>query len=258
MKQAAKKKPAKPKKSGGKNSGGASPKRKWAIWGAAVAAALLLLTLTAALLVFSPYRDYSAPQLGEPHYLLLRRIATDLRKNRTRDEAEIRLSPDETGLLLDIVRHASQFARGTAPVPPPENFMLGYGKDGGVRFAVPFDAAGSWCFGGKIYVSGAFFFEKKENEVVPEMPELRFGRVGIPVPGGLDTLRPSWKDELREKLPPEFMTSVRDIHAERDGTVVLIYRPRELRRPLKRRLSGVQEKSSGELRPTLDQLIKAL
>ena len=258
MTAAKKKSSAKPKGNGGKSSLKASLRRRWPIWCAAACAVAALLTLFVAWLTFSPYRDYSAPQLGEPHFLLLRRIATELRRNRTRKEAEIRLSPEETGLMLDIVRHASQFVKGKNQLPPPENFILQYRNDGGVRFAIPAEAAGSWCLGGKIYVSGVLYFEKRGDEVIVEMPKLRFGRADLPIPGGLDTWRPSWKDEVKDSLPPEFMTAVKSIYAERDGTVVLVYHPQELRKPLKKSLSGVQDQSTGELRPTLEQLIKAL
>ena len=247
---------------GGKDSGDASRKKKKVIlWSAilgGVLAVVALLTLLGAWLTFSPCRDYSAPELDEPHFLLLRRIATDLRKNRNLNEAELRLSPDEVDMLLDIVRHSSQFVKGKKPLPPPKSLMFRYRKNGSFFFSAPIPVAEEWCFGGNIYVSGELLFVKNGDEVVSDMTDLRFGRVDLPVPGGLDTVRPSWKQDVKKSLPPEFMNSVRSINAERDGTLVVVYRPRELRKPLKKQLTKLQKNCSGELKVTLEQLIKAL
>ncbi len=255
-KTAAKPRP-KPAKKRATNSAGASPWRKVLIWSAAILGALALSALLLAWLTFSSYRDLSAPQLGEPHYLLLRRLATMMRSNRKLKEATLRLSPQEVDQLFDIVRHASQFVP-ERQMPPPRSFMLRYRDDGGVFVSAPAPVAGEWCFGGKVYVSGLLYFEKQEDEVIVDMPRLSFGRADVPIPGGLDTVYPSWKKELKEALPAEFMTAVKSLHSERDGSVVLVYRPQELRRPLKKQLSKVEERCSGELKLPLGQLIKSL
>lgn len=248
------KKPAKPRVKG---TAPASPRCKALVWCAAVLGALALLLLLLAWLTFSSYRDLSAPQLGEPHYLLLRRLATTMRNNRKLKEATIRLSPQEVNQLFDIVRHASQFVPDRQ-APPPKSFMLRYRDDGGVFVSAPAPVAGAWCFGGKIYVSGLLYFEKQDDEVIADVPKLRFGRADLPVPGGLNTVYPAWKTQLKEALPEEFMTAVRSLHTERDGTVVLVYRPQEIRRPLKKQLSKVEDRCSGELKLPLGQLIKSL
>lgn len=255
---ATKKAPAgKTAKKPGKRAAAASPRRKIIIWCAAILGALVLLTLLLTWLTFSPYRDFSAPQLDEPHYLLLRRLATEMRTNRKRQEAAIRLSPREVDLLFDIVRHASQFIPDDR-MPPPKSFMLRCRDDGGVFISAPAPVAGEWCFGGRVYASGVLYFEKQGDEIIVDLPKLRVGRADLPVPGGLDTVYPSWKRELKDALPPEFMTSVKSLYSERDGTVVLVYRPQELRRPLKEQLSKVEERCSGELKLPLGQLIKSL
>ena len=69
---------------------------------------------------------------------------------------------------------------------------------------------------------------------------------------------PVFLRKLKEALPEVFMTAVKCIHSERDGTFVLVYRPAELSRPLKERLSAVEERCSGELKLPLGQLIKSL
>ena len=233
-------------------------RRKNQILTVVILIAAVLLPLLGALLTFSPYRDYSAPKLDEPHFLLLRRIATELRKNRKKQEAELRFSPEESGLMLDIVRQASSFAGRKRTLPPPENFMLEYRKNGGVFFAVPIDAAGEWCFGGKIYLSGVFSLEKEGYKVLPDMSGLSFGRADLPVPGGLDLLYPQWKDRVENALPQVFMDSVVRITTESDGTLVLVYHPQELRKPLKKQLVKLQKNCSDDLRMPLEQLINAL
>ena len=231
-----KKSTSKPAKRPVKKSGGFVARHKFLIWSGVILGVLLAAILLVAWLTFSPYRDFSAPHLGEPHHLLLRRLASELRNNRQLKEAEIRLSPQEANLLLDIIRHGTQFV-GNKKVPPPRNFMLRYHDDGGLSFAVPAPVAPEWCFGGKIYISGLLYLEKQDKEINAEVPELRFGRVDIPIPGGLDTVYPSWRQRMERKLPVEFMTSVRYIRAKRDGTIVFVYCPKELHRPLKKRLS---------------------
>ena len=252
-----KKSPSKPAKTGKKPSGGISPRSKLLIWCGAIFGVLLAAVLLVAWLTFSSYRDFPAPMLEEPHRLLLRRLATELRNNRQHEEAAIFLTPQEANLLLDIIRHLSQFARDRK-VPPPKNFMIRYRDDGGVFVSAPAAVAGEWCFGGRIYVSGVLFFEKQDGRIIAEMPELRFGRFDIPVPGGLDTIYPSWKQRLTRSLPREFMSSVKSLGPKRDGTIVLVYRPQELRRPLKRTLTRVERRSSGEIKMLVEQLIKSL
>ena len=255
--RARKKNPSKPAKSGKKASGGVSPRRKLLIWCCAIFGALLAAALFVAWLTFSSYRDFSAPVIGEQHRLLLRRLATEMRNNRELKEAEIRLSPQEANLLLDIIRHLSQFVPDPK-VPPPKNFMIRYCDDGSVFFSAPVAVAGKWCFGGKIYVSGALYFEKQNSNIVAEMPELRFGRVDMPIPGGLDTIYPSWRRRLISSLPMEFMIPIKCLCSKRDGTLVLVYSPQELRRPLKGMLNRVGRRCSGELKLLIDQLIKSL
>ena len=227
------------------------------IWCGSILGALLLLVLIGLWLTFSGYRSYSAPRLDDRHYQLLRRLASDLRNNRTKPEASLSFKPAEVQYLLDIVRHLSQLAPDRQQVPPAESFMLEY-EGRGVNFAVPLPVTGSWCFGGKIYVSGFFWMEKHGNDLLAEVPKLRFGRFDLPFPVGIDRLVPGWRKRLKKELSREFMTSIRSLSAERDGTLVLVYRPQELRRPLKKRLDKVQEHSSGELRVLIDQIIKAL
>ena len=219
---------------------------------------MLLLVLIGMFVTFSGYRKYPEPNLGQPHYLFLRDIASQLRNNRREKEATIRLSPREVDLLLDIVRHSSQYVRKRDDIPPPENFMLEHRRDGGWGFAVPIDVAPKWCFGGKIYVSGAVHFEKRERAVNAELPDLRFGRFDLPVPGGIDTYVPDWKEKLENALTSEYMNAIKSVRSESDGTVVVVYRPDELRKPLKNHLTKVRERCSGDLRPWISQVIHAL
>lgn len=260
MKTKKKKSPRRPSPggSGAGKSGKSSRRRKALVWCAAVLGSLLLLILLGAWLTFSGYRDYSAPKLGEKHYLLLRRIATDLRNNREKTDAELRFTPEEMGLLLDIIRHSSQFVPNREAVPPPENFLLEYHRDGGLLGIAPIPVAGRWCFGGKIYVSAVLYFEKDGDKVEAEVEKLRFGRFDLPFPVGVDTLAPGWKDRLRDELSREHLKAVKDVHSERDGTFVLVYRPQELRKPLKEQLTRLRKNSSGELKMPLNELIKAL
>ena len=252
-----KKSTPKPAERQGKKSGGFCARHKLLIWSGAILVGVLAVILLVMWLTFSSYRDFPAPHLGEPHNLLLRRLATEVRNNRDKKEAEIRLSPQEANLLLDIIRHASQFVNHRK-MPPPKNFMIRYHDDGSIFFSVPAPVAGKWCFGGKIYVSGSLYFEKQDKKIDAAIPEVRFGRVDIPIPGGLDTIYPSWKQRMEHMLPGVFITSVRYICAKRDGTIVLVYRPKELHRPLKNRLSKIESRCSGEIKLTLGQLIKAL
>ena len=247
----------KAKSSSKKTKRAVSPLRKVLIWCGAILGALLLAALLVAWLIFSPYRDFAAPQLGEPHYLLLRRLATEVRNNRRLKEATLRFSPQETNLLLDIIRHSSQFVPDDN-VPPPKHFMLRYRDDGGVFVCAPVRVADKWCFGGNVYASGVLYFEKQGDEIIADVPKFRVGRVDAPLPGGLDGVYPAWKEQLKKSLPREFMTSVKDLHSDRDGTVVLVYRPQELRRPLKNKLSQIESRCSGELKMPLEQLIKSL
>ncbi len=237
---------------------GKSPLCKVLVRAGIVLGALLLLTAIGAFATFSGYRDYPEPKIGHPHYLFLRDLASQLRNNRREDEATIRLSPEEVRLMLELIRHSSQFVGDRRNVPPPGNFMLGYDKDGGVDFAVPVRAAGSWCFGGRIYLSGKLFLEKKDGGIVADLPKFRFGRFDLPVPGGADTVAPDWRERMKNALPEELMEAIKSIHSERDGTVVIIYIPNELRKPLKKHLDKVHERCSEDLKPWIRQLIQAL
>lgn len=228
------------------------------VWGGGFIGVLALLVLIGLWLVFSSERDFSAPRLGEGHYLFLRRLATEMRNNRLEKEATLRLSPAEMQQLLDIVRHSSQFVRTRRrTLPKPEHFQLQYRDHGCVYYSIPVKVMPSWCFGGTIYVTGEASFSKYEKDVQINMPEFGVGRFDMSVPGGLDGVMPSWRDRVRRALPGEFMSAVKSINTE-DGYVVLVYRPRELRRPLKKQLEQVQERCSDELRLPLEQLMKAL
>jgi hypothetical protein len=251
-----KKKPVPRSSSGGSKKN--PRRRKVLIWCAAVLGALFLLLLLVAWLIFSGYRQYPAPKLGEKHYLLLRRIATDLRVNRDREEASLRFTAVEMALLLDIIRHSSQFVPHREMVPQPENFMLEYKADGGLRAVAPIPVAGKWCFGGNIYVSGVLYLEKFENKVDAEVEDLRFGRFDMRLPVSVDTLVPGWRERLSAELSQDHMRAIKGIRAERDGTLVLTYRPQELRKPLKRQLTRLRKNCSGELKMPLNELIKAL
>jgi hypothetical protein len=102
------------------------------------------------------------------------------------------------------------------------------------------------------------YFEKDGDKVEAEVEKLRFGRFDLPFPVGVDTLAPGWKDRLRNELSREHLKAVKDVHSERDGTFVLVYRPQELRKPLKEQLTRLRKNSSGELKMPLNELIKAL
>ena len=244
-------------------SGAEGPRRRSSIWrrilkGCGIlVGVLLLLGLIGVFLAFSGYRDYSAPRLDDRHYQLLRRFASELRNNRRKREATIVFSPEEAQYFLDVVRHMSQLVPDRRQVPPAESFMLEY-ENGGVKFAVPLPAAGSWCLGGKVYVSGILRLEKRDGEILAEVPKLRFGRWDLPLPVGPDRLVPGWRERLKKELSQEFMTAITGWRAAEDGSVVLVYRPQELRKPLKKQLDRVRERSSGEMRMLIDQIIKAL
>ena len=233
--------------------------RKVLIWCGIVLGTLLLLTLIALWMTFSGYRDFPEPKLDERHYLFLRRLATDMRNNRDLGEAELRFAPEDMDLLLDIVRHASQFAPGRSKkLPPPKNFMLKYDRNNGVYGAAPIPVAGEWLFGGKIYVSGALRLEKEEKKLNAEVKKLGFGRFDLPLPFGVDTFVPDWRQKLEKAFSGEIMSAVKSIRTESDGTVVLVYRPQDLRKPLKKRLTQLEERCSGELKLPIRQLINAL
>ena len=227
-------------------------------WSLIVFAALLLLSILFVWMTFSPLRKYPEPKIGKEHNLLLRRLATEMRINRKLDEATLRFSPKEVQLLLDLIRHTSQFVKSKKKLPAPENFMLTYRDDGSVHFAVPVNAMDDWCFGGRIYLSGELFFEKHGDKIELDLPRLRFGRFDIPVPGGIDLYVPSWRNRVKRSLSKEFMTAVKDIYPERDGTVVIVYRPQLIRAPLKKKLDQIHQRCSGELRLPIRELIKAL
>ena len=249
---------AKKSSSSKRESSGKDPMRKVLVWAGIALGALLLLTVIGAFVTFSGYRDYPEPKIGHPHYLFLRELASQMRNNRRKDEATIRLSPEELRQLFELIRHSSQFAGDRRNVPPPGHFMLGYDNGGGVDFAVPVNVAGSWCFGGRVYVSGKLLLEKKGDEIIADLPKFRFGRFDLPVPGGADTVAPGWREKMKKALPQEIMGAIRSIHAEQDGTVVLVYSPNELRKPLKKHLNKVHERCSEDLKPWIRQLIQAL
>ena len=240
-----------------RNSAG-KPWLKVLLWTGIALGTLLLLTLLGMFVTFSGYRDYPEPNIGKPHYRFLRSVASQMRNNKRRDEATIRMSPAEVGLLLDIIRHTTQFVGEKHQVPQPQQFMIDYDSKGSFGFAVPVDAAGPWCFGGKIYVSGELFFEKKGNEIAADMPKLCFGRFDMPIPGGADFVAPNWRKRLERAFSKDFTAAIKSIHTERDGTVVLTYSPNELRKPLKKHLDQVYERCSESLKPWIRQLIQAL
>lgn len=227
-------------------------------WSLIVFGILLLLLILIGFMTFSSFRNYSAPKIGEEHNLLLYRLAREMRTNRTLDEATLRFSPNEVQRLLDIIRHSSQFVKTRRKPPPPENFMLAYRKNGRVYFAAPMDAMDKWCFGGRIYLSGELFFEKHGDKIELDLPRLCFGRFDLPVPGGVDLYVPSWRARIRRALSGEFMTAIKDVYAERDGTVVIVYRPQHIRKPLKKKLDQIHQRCSGELKLPIEQLKNAL
>lgn len=232
--------------------------RKILTWIGIVLGVLLLLTLIGMFITFSGYREYPKPNIGKPHYRFLRDLASQMRNNRRQNEATIRLSREEVQLLLDLIRHSAQFVGSKHNVPQQEHFMLTYNDDCSLGFAVPVDVAGSWCFGGKIYVSGSLFLEKKGDEIIADLPKLRFGRFDLPVPGGADTVDSDWQERMKRVLPQDIMGAIRSIHSERDGTVVMVYSPSELRKPLKKYLDKIHERCAEDLKPWIRQLIQSL
>ncbi len=214
-----------------RRAGDAAAKRRriwW--WGIGIAAALVVLALTVLALCFSSLRSLPLSPLTERHYLLIGRLSNQLTREvlrrHPRAEATLRLSVDEVNTLLEFARHTA-YAAGT-DVPPPESFVIAYRPDGAFTFTVPVDAAPNWCFGGMLYLSGRFHFEKQDEKLIVDVPELRFGRAELPVPGGGAYLREASADAVRESLPPEFAAAVKSLYSERDGTLVIVYRPREM------------------------------
>ena len=215
-----------------RKSGGAPAKRRRALWwGIGIAGGLAVIVLTALALCFSSLRALPLAPLTDRHYLLIGRISNQLTREvlrrRPRAEATLRLSVDEVNTLLEFARHTAYAAGGD--VPPPESFVIGYRPDGAFTFTAPVKAAPKWCFGGMIYLSGNFHFEKQDEKLIVDVPELRFGRADMPVPGGGAYLRDTSVDAIKAALPPEFDAAVKALYPERDGTLVIVYRPREMR-----------------------------
>ena len=217
------------RKSSGKKT---ETKRRIPKWCVVVLAALAVLSSLAVLiaaLTFSSHRKLPLPELEGRHHLLIGRIIGKLRREVTRRkvraEAQLRFTPGEVNLLLEFARHNA--GNGGPDVPPPESFDIRYQPDGAFAFVAPVEAAPRWCFGGQIYLSGRFHFEKQDGEIIVDIPELRFGRADMKVPGG-----GTWFDAtaaVKQALPPEFDAAVKSIYTERDGTLVIVYRPKELR-----------------------------
>lgn len=215
-----------------KGSGKAPGKRripKWCVVTLAVLAALAVLAVMLAALTFSSHRTLPVPKLENRHYLLIGRLTgqltRELKRRKIRAEAQLRLTPDEVNTLLEFARSSANF--GGSDVPPPESFDIRYRPDGAFTFVAPVEAAPRWCFGGQIYLSGRFHFEKQEEKIIVDIPELRFGRADMKVPGGGTYFDAA--TAVKKALPPEFDAAVKDLYPERDGTLVIVYRPKELR-----------------------------
>lgn len=213
-------------RSAGKAAPTAPHRRAWR-WGIGIAAGIAVLTVAALVLCFSSLRSLPLSPLNDRHYLLIGRISNQLSREvlrrNPRAEATLRLSVDEVNALLEFARHTAYAAGGD--VPPPESFVIGYRSDGAFTFTVPVKTAPRWCFGGMFYLSGRFHFEKQDDKLCVDVPELRFGRADLPVPGGGAYLS---ADTVKEALPPEFDAAVKALYPERDGTLVIVYRPREM------------------------------
>ena len=202
---------------------------KWCVVVLAVLAVLAALAVLLAALTFSSHRKLPLPKLEPRHYLLVGRITNKLTREVTRRkvraEARLRLTPDEVNTLLEFARSSAAF--GGPDVPPPESFDIRYLPEGAFTFVAPVEAAPRWCFGGQIYLSGRFHLEKQDDKIIVDIPELRFGRAGIKVPGGGTYFDAA--EAVKNALPPEFDAAVKDLYPERDGTLVIVYRPKELR-----------------------------
>ena len=203
-----------------------NPALRTVLWCAAVLLTLFLLFLAGSLLIFSPYRALGAPRLGDRHYQTLNRVtsrtASQTFSRRPPEEARLRLSPDEVNDLLDLARGSSGFS---PDMPPPWSFSAAYRPDGSFSFTVPIDAAPAWFFGGKIYADGSFRLEKQGEKLMLELPELRIGRAGLSIPGGSLLAGNTGEAALKKAIPPEFDAAIKDFYSERDGTLVVVYRP---------------------------------
>jgi hypothetical protein len=228
---------AAPRKGSGKNSDRPQKRRlpKWCVVVLAVLAGLAVLAVILTALTFSSHRALPLTKLEDRHYLLVGRITGQLTREASRRqpraEAQLRLTPDEVNTLLEFVRNSAKF--GGSDVPPPESFDLRYQPDGTFVFVAPVDAAPRWCFGGKIYLNGKVNFEMQDEQVIVDIPELRFGRVGMKVPGGNTYFSSASTEAVRNAMSPEFKAAVKSFYTERDGTLVIVYRPKELRGLLK-------------------------
>lgn len=217
------------RKDSGKKTGAKRRIPKWCVVVLAALAVLAALVVILAALTFSSHRKLPLPKLESRHHLLIGRVVGQLRREMTRRkvraEAQLRFSPGEVNTLLEFAR--STAGNGGPDVPPPESFDIRYLPDGAFAFVAPVEAAPRWCFGGQIYMSGRFHFEKQDDKIIVDIPELRFGRVDMKVPGG-----GTWfdaADAVKQALPPEFDAAVKSLYTERDGTLVIVYRPKELR-----------------------------
>ena len=140
---------------------------------------------------------------------------------------KVRLAVDEVNALLEFARNLAKLYR-CRNLPPPESFDMVYRKDGSFRFVAPVEAAPAWLFGGKIYAEGVFFLEKQDDKLIFDLPELRLGRVGASLPGAGLAAKNSASEALERALPPEFKAVFKEIYPERDGTLVVVYRPKAL------------------------------
>lgn len=217
---------------GGKKRSAAAPDRKMrrvVVICASILLALLLLFLVGSWLVFSPYRDLGIPAIGDRHYQTVSRITSRtssavFRRNPP-PELKLRLSTQEANDLLEIARVGAGFSD---ELPPPSSFSVSYRPDGVFDFVAPIDAAPEWFFGGKIYAEGSFRLEKHENKLVLEIPELRLGRFGVPIPGGGILLGNAGEEALKQGLPPELDAAIVRFHPETNGSLVFVCRPSRL------------------------------
>ncbi len=221
-----------PVRRSGKSGAGKTPSHgmRIAVWTALSLLVLFVLFLTVSLLIFSPFRRMAIPAIGPRHFQVLNRVSSQVaEKTFCRNppaEATLRLTPEEVNSLLELAQNAA--ATGVAGAPPPGTFQLKYLPDGSVSFAYPFDAAPSWLFGGKIYLRGRLHLEKQGEKLLLDVPELKFGRAELSIPGGGMFLGSAGTGAAQRALPPEFHEAIRDFYPERDGTLVLVYHPGKL------------------------------
>ena len=211
----------------------AAPRPRWfkvCCWLGGTLIVLLMLLLALALMTFSPYRKFKVPEIGERHNKALNRLSMHVSSHLYRRdppaEATLRLSVDDVNALLEFGR--SCILNFNSKLPPPETFEMVYRKDGGFHFVIPLDAAPAWLFGGKIYAEGVFFLEKQSDKLIFDIPELRFGRVGATLPWAGMVAKNLGEKRLEQAMPPEFKAAVKEIYPDRDGTLVVVYRPKAL------------------------------